>query len=114
MNKKILLILSAVINLLCQISIFILHQNKSVGIEAIRELGLYILAPAVVITGVAFIKHTAVQPIIKFMGLLSLSIVIYIMSVHSGVREAVTLFEHPQYLLSMIGSIGIIVLNDIA
>ena len=112
MIKKIFLTSLAVTNLISQIFVFLLHQDKAAGIEAIRELNFYLLIPAILIVGITFIKHKISHKLLHFMGLLSLSIVIYVMAVHSGVREAVSLFQHPQYLLSLICSIGVIIFND--
>jgi hypothetical protein len=113
MVRKILLIASALVNLISQVFIFMLHQDKSVGIEAIRELSFYILIPALLLAGLAFLNNTMVKHLLKYTGLLSLSIVTYIMSVHTGTREAASLFDHPQYLFGLISSIGVIVFNDI-
>jgi amino acid permease len=113
MTRKILLIASALINLISQVFIFLLHQDKSVGIEAIRELSFYILIPALLLAVVAFLNNTIAKHLLKYAGLLSLSIIIYVMAVHTGTREAASLFDHPQYLFGLISSIGVIVFNDI-
>lgn len=107
MKIRILLLVFAIVNLVAQIFIYTLHKDMSLGIEAIRSLGLYILAPAVLIFLLVFVNNKISYKILQFGSLLSISLVVYIMSVHSGVRESVSLFQHPQYLISLIFSIGI-------
>ncbi len=117
-KKKIVLLVFALINLVAQIYIYLLHQDKLgvLGIEAIKELEYYILIPGglLVLLSIAtfFIKRNIPNSLFRFTGILSLTLVIYIMSAHTGVRSGVSLSDHPQYIISAIASAWIIVFND--
>jgi len=118
-KKKILLLIFTLVNFVAQIYIYLLHQDKLgvLGIEAIKELDYYILFPGglLVLFSIAtfFIKRNIPNRIFRFTGILSLILVIYIMSAHTGVRSAVSLADHPQYVISAIASACIIVFNDV-
>lgn len=109
-KRSFYLIVLSIINLIAQIFIFLLHQGKLniIGIEAIKELNFNILIPSIFLVIVALINFKIKYKLLQFLGLLSLSIVIYIISVHTGAREAVSFLEHWQYCISMLTSIAII------
>lgn len=112
-KKQISIAVLSVINLISQIFIYLLHQDKlnTVGIEAIKELEFYMLIPAILLVILSLIKLKTSRKFIQFFGLVSLSVVIYIMSAHTGNREAISLLTYPQYLTGLFSSIAIIVVS---
>jgi len=115
MKKKLILPIIAIINLISVILIYMFHHDMldSGGIEAIRQLELLIFIPSVILLITSSINFKYNVKFIQFFGLLSLSITIYIMSVHSGARTGVSIFEHPQYIFSILSSIALIVFSDL-
>jgi len=69
------------------------------------------LIPSVSLVILSLVKFKTRDKFIQFFGLVSLAMVIYIMSAHTGSREAVSLLSHPQYLVSLFSSIAIIVIT---
>jgi len=111
-KKQIFILALSIVNLVSQIFIFLLHQGKldTIGIESIQELGFYVLIPAALLAVAALTKFEWTPKLLHFFGLLSLSTVILVMAIHIGVRDAVSFFEHPQYLISIFTSIAVITL----
>lgn len=115
MQKKQLRVLFLLANIVSLFMIFILHQGKSgaQGVEAIKDLSFYIFIPSIVLLFSIFINYPNRKEWLHFMGLLSLSLILYITATHSGARDGVSIFDHPIYVVNLLSAIGMIALRDI-
>lgn len=112
-GKYKILFFLAIVNFVAFVYMYFLHQNKLgiQGLECIKELGISILfVPFLLI--IALIFKFKIRPmLISFFSILSLVSMVYLMAAHSGDRSAVSLFQHPAYLIAVITSAAIISLN---
>ena len=112
--KGLLFLSLALLNLAGYVFVYLLHAGRlgTTGIEGIAESSAtYLLAP-ILLVPLAFARGGWARSSRVFFALLSLSLVIYAMSAHTGSREAVSVLQHPQYLISLLGSIGILTLDQ--
>ncbi len=114
-NKTIAIFVVAVVNLIAQIYIYLLHAGNldTTGIEAVKELTFTPIILSVLIFPGLFFKQPFKKLLINFFALSGFALTIIIAATHSGARSAVSLLDRPQYIVGILALAAIISLNSV-
>ncbi|MBI4235685.1 hypothetical protein HY604_05300 [Candidatus Peregrinibacteria bacterium] len=108
--EKIIMSALALMNLIAQVYIYLLHADylDTIGIEAVKELSVTPIVLGVLIMGAILFTYPFRRFFISFFSFSSLSLTLYIAATHSGDRSGVSLLDRPQYVVAILALAALI------